>query len=259
MSSTRDEALALCRLLTRQLEGCKLTAYQDTGGKWTIGYGHTPARPGQIISQETANFLLGEDLDTAANEVAKCVPEAQLTRILDNHELAALYDFAFNLGADPKWQIWKLLKAGDVNGARDQIPRFDHGMEGGKLVVIPGLEHRRTAEVIFWNTADFPAAVAVTTVPVAVPAPSSGYTRAIPTPPAPVPAPAGSTTSLAVKLGGGVAALGMGASQVHDIIAPHASEAAVFGTAAAVCTGVVIVAAVVGLLIHAEQAQARHT
>jgi len=27
--------------LTEQFEGCKLTAYQDQVGVWTIGYGHT--------------------------------------------------------------------------------------------------------------------------------------------------------------------------------------------------------------------------
>ena len=260
MPSTREAALALCQPLTAALEGCRLTAYPDTGGKLTIGYGHTGGvRAGQVISQETADYLLGQDLDTAADALEKCVPATQLDTILDNHERAALYDFAFNLGDDPSWQINALLRAGNVNGARNQIPRFDHGMEGGKLVVIDGLEHRRQAEVIFFNTADQAAAVAVTQTANAVQAPSSGYTRAITTPPAPTPAPPGNTTSLVAKIGGGVAALGAGVQQVHDIIAPHVSESDYFASAAAVCTGVVIVAAVIGLIIHGEQAQARKT
>ena len=27
--------------LTERFEGCRLAAYPDTGGVWTIGYGHT--------------------------------------------------------------------------------------------------------------------------------------------------------------------------------------------------------------------------
>ena len=260
MPSTREAALALCQPLTAQLEGCRLTAYPDTGGKLTIGYGHTGGvHEGETISQDTANYLLGSDLETAAEALERCVPSSRLDMSLDNHERAALIDFVFNLGADPSWTIWRLLKAGNVNGARDQIPRFDHGVVSGREVIIPGLEHRRTAEIIFWNTADAAAAVAVTQTANAVPAPSSGYTRALTTPPAPAPAPPGATQSLAVKIGGGVAALGAGVSQIHDIILPHVNEARVFATAATACTAAVIGCSVVGLVIHGNQAQARKT
>jgi lysozyme len=264
MPSTREAALALCQPLTGALEGCRLTAYPDTGGKLTIGYGHTGGvRAGQEISDETAKYLLGQDLDVAADTLEKCVPSATLDRELDNHERAALYDFAFNLGDDPKWQINALLRAGNVNGARDQIPRFDHGIEGGKEVIIPGLEHRRTAEVIFFNTADQAAAVAVTQTPNAVPAPSSGYTRAIQTPPAPTPAPAGATTSLVAKCvtaaGGACVALGSTAGQIHGVISPYVDSAKVFQTLDTVAVGAIIVAGVAGVLIHVNQAQARAT
>ena len=264
MPSTREAALALCQPLTAQLEGCRLTAYPDTGGKLTIGYGHTGGvHEGETINQDTANYLLGSDLETAANELEKCVPSAQLDTILDNHERAALVDFCFNLGANPAWQIWGYLKRGDVNGARDQLPRFDHGVVDGKEQVIPGLEHRRAAEVIFFNTADLGAAVAVTQTINAVPAPSSGYTRAIPTPPAPTPAPAGSTTSLVAKCvtaaGGACVALGSYAGQIHTVINPYVDSAKVFQTLDTMAISGVIIAGVVGIWIHVDQAQARKT
>ena len=70
MPSTREAADALCQSLTAKLEGCRLTAYPDTGGKLTIGYGHTAlVHASQTITQETADYLLREDLNIAANEL----------------------------------------------------------------------------------------------------------------------------------------------------------------------------------------------
>ena len=42
--------------LTEQFEGCRLTAYQDQVGVWTIGYGHTgtDVTPGLTITQQQA-------------------------------------------------------------------------------------------------------------------------------------------------------------------------------------------------------------
>lgn len=259
MPSTREAAVALATTITPKFEGCRLTAYPDTGGVPTIGYGHTgpEVRLGQSITQEIANHDLAVDLGTAASELEKQC--GNLDTLLDNHQRAALIDFCFNLGADPSWTIWKVLRSGKLDQIPAQIQRFDRGKVGGVETVIPGLEHRRTAEIIFWNTADAAAAIAVTVTPAAVQAPPSGYTRAIDTPPAPAPTPPLNTQSLAVKVGGTVAALGAGVQQVHDIIAPHVDESHYFASAAAICTGLVIVAGVLGLIIHGEQAQARKT
>ncbi|HDT4264695.1 TPA: lysozyme, partial [Enterobacter kobei] len=52
---TSDKGIALIK----QFEGCRLTAYQDSVGVWTIGYGWTqpvdgkPIRAGMTIKQET--------------------------------------------------------------------------------------------------------------------------------------------------------------------------------------------------------------
>ncbi len=44
-------------------EGCRLTAYRDSAGVWTIGYGHTRiAKKGLHITQRKADDLLREDL-----------------------------------------------------------------------------------------------------------------------------------------------------------------------------------------------------
>ena len=47
----------------KKMEGCKLTAYQDTAGVWTIGYGHTAGvKRGDRCTQYQAEQFLKEDL-----------------------------------------------------------------------------------------------------------------------------------------------------------------------------------------------------
>jgi lysozyme len=44
--------------LIKNFEGCRLSAYQDSVGVWTIGYGHTKGvHFGQSISQTEADKL----------------------------------------------------------------------------------------------------------------------------------------------------------------------------------------------------------
>jgi lysozyme len=54
--------------LTEQYEGCRLTAYQDQVGVWTIAYGHTGAdvTPGLTITQTEAEALLAKDVLAAS-------------------------------------------------------------------------------------------------------------------------------------------------------------------------------------------------
>ena len=47
----------------KKFEGCVLTAYQDTAGVWTIGYGHTKGvKKGDKITHFQAEQFLREDI-----------------------------------------------------------------------------------------------------------------------------------------------------------------------------------------------------
>ena len=50
--------------LTKNFEGCVLTAYADQGGVWTIGYGHTGpgVHAGLTVTQDQADALLESDI-----------------------------------------------------------------------------------------------------------------------------------------------------------------------------------------------------
>ena len=54
----------------KQFEGCRLEAYRDAAGVWTIGYGHTyKVRPGDRITRQWADHLLREDIENAERQL----------------------------------------------------------------------------------------------------------------------------------------------------------------------------------------------
>ena len=128
-----------------QWEGCELSAYRDVAGVWTVGFGHTGADviPGLRITKAQAMALLKDDLRVAAARLEARVGKEVLAA-LSEEQFTALLSFAFNLGANPSWTIWKVLKARKFDQVPPQLMRFVNA--GGK--VVSGLVNRRAAE---WN------------------------------------------------------------------------------------------------------------
>jgi lysozyme len=135
--------------LTEQFEGCRLTAYQDQVGVWTIGYGHTgpDVTAGMTITIDAAQALLAKDVSSAADCVSNLV-EVTLTQ----EEFDALVDFVFNLGAGAFRGSTMLrdLNAGDFTSAAAQFDMWDHA--GG--AVVAGLLRRRQAEAELFEGGD---------------------------------------------------------------------------------------------------------
>lgn len=131
--------------LIKQFEGCKLTAYQDGVGVWTIGYGWTqpvdgkPIRAGMTIKQETAERLLKTGLVSYESDVSRLVKVG-----LTQGQFDALVSFTYNLGARSlsTSTLLRKLNAGDYAGAADEFLRWNKA--GGK--VLNGLTRRREAE-----------------------------------------------------------------------------------------------------------------
>ena len=126
--------------LTEGFEGCRLESYQDSGGIWTIGYGHTSGiGPGMVCTQDQAvQWLIGD----------YAWAEAEVNRIVDvplsQGEFDGLTDFTFNCGryALDHSTLLALVNEGDMQDAADQFERWDKC--GG--VVVAGLLRRRLAE-----------------------------------------------------------------------------------------------------------------
>ncbi len=132
---------AACVTLVCFYEGLKLTAYQDSVGVWTIGYGHTgpDVRPGLTISRDQAVQLQQTDLNKAATGVDSCVSVS-----ISQNQRGALTSFAFNLGIGnlQSSTLLRKLNAGDFSGAAAEFPRWNKA--GGQ--VLAGLTKRRMAE-----------------------------------------------------------------------------------------------------------------
>ncbi len=120
------DAPTLAAKLIRHFEGCKLMAYQDTGGVWTIGVGHTKdVTPGQVCTQEQADAWLLED-------IAPLIKETSDLPVL---KAVAYIDFGYNCGLGA---LRKLIAG--------QIYLSSYGRRDRQGHELPGLVARRNTE-----------------------------------------------------------------------------------------------------------------
>lgn len=125
----------------KQYESCRLTAYQDTGGVWTIGYGHTgpEVHQGLVWTQDQADAALLRDTASAQAAV-----RGNVSVPLTQGQYDALTSLVMNIGtgAFARSTLLRLLNQGNYRGAADQFLRWN--MDNGH--VVPGLTNRRMAE-----------------------------------------------------------------------------------------------------------------
>lgn len=125
--------------LIKSFEGCRLTAYQDSVGVWTIGYGHTAGvKAGQKITQEQADEYLRKDIA----KFEKAVDALKMD--FNINQFSALVSFAFNCGAGNL----KTLCNGRTK-AEIASKMLLYNKAGGK--VLAGLTRRRKAENALYN------------------------------------------------------------------------------------------------------------
>jgi lysozyme len=132
--------------LVKEFEGCKLTAYRDAVGVWTIGYG-TTARAGlgiiptagMTITQAEADQLLADGLNKFADQI-----RPMITADLNDNQFGACVSLAYNIGAYGFTRSTALEKinAGDYDKAANAILLWNKA--GGKT--LKGLVRRREAE-----------------------------------------------------------------------------------------------------------------
>lgn len=127
--------------LTEGFESCRLVAYQDIKGIWTIGWGHTGPQvvKGLTCTPLRATQWLLSDLQWAEDTVNNyvCIN-------LNQNEFDALVDFVFNCGAEAfeESTLLKLLNQNELSEAAAQFDNWDHA--SGKVVA--GLLRRREEE-----------------------------------------------------------------------------------------------------------------
>ena len=136
----------------KQFEGCRLKAYQDIVGVWTIGDGFTDGvYAGMTITQEQAEHMLLERLvpyEHAVEEACTVTPtQAQFD---------ACVCLAWNIGisALQKSSVLRLHNKGQFKEAANAFGLWNKA--GGKVVA--GLVRRRSAEAAMYLEDHAPAA-----------------------------------------------------------------------------------------------------
>lgn len=130
--------------LIKEVESCRLTAYQDDGGVWTIGWGHTDGvQQGDTWTQQQADDALVSDVGI----YERCVEDRLEVGITDN-QFSALVVFVYNVGCEAfkSSTLLELLNEGSTWFVPQQMLRWNK--VGG--VVSKGLTIRRNKEVYLW-------------------------------------------------------------------------------------------------------------
>lgn len=134
-----------CLDLIKKWEGCYLTAYQDSVGVWTIGYGTTNAdksitdttiKKGLKISQKTADKWLKNSLN---QKYLPLVLKYNSKYNWNQNQLDALVSFAYNIGS-----IDQLTANGSRTISQISSHITAYNKAGGR--VLTGLTNRRKDE-----------------------------------------------------------------------------------------------------------------
>jgi lysozyme len=121
------------RKALEQREGCRLTAYKDSVGYWTIGYGHaetsgTPPIPrkGMKITAQQADELLTVDLARYEDTINRAV-----TVPLTQAQFDACLSLCFNIGQRgfAHSTVVARLNRKDYQGAADAFLMWQHPPE----------------------------------------------------------------------------------------------------------------------------------
>lgn len=137
--------------LIKSFEGCRLTAYQDSVGVWTIGYGITtaaglgPVVKGMVITQQQADDMFTVSLAPYEAAVSKA-----LTRSPNQNQFDAMVSLCFNIGPNgfKGSSVVRHFNAGDSVTAAKSFALWNKAE--GK--VLAGLTRRREAEANLFLT-----------------------------------------------------------------------------------------------------------
>ena len=143
--------------MIQTFESCRLDAYKDAVGIWTIGWGCIQYENGQkvkagdtITAQRAEDLLLYEVLlkESSVNILL------QSAKVNEN-QFDALISFTYNVGVSAlanSTLLSKLKRNAADPSIRDEFMKWVKGTINGTLVTLPGLVKRRQAEADLYFT-----------------------------------------------------------------------------------------------------------
>jgi len=136
-----------------RFEGCRLKAYRDAVGVWTIGFGNTTIDgrsvcEGDVITQEQAEAMLARSIAYFAARLDAIALKDGIR--FSQNQFDALVSFAYNVGVAgcTRSDVWQACKEARFEQAATLLLNHDHA--GGKR--LKGLTRRRQAESALFAT-----------------------------------------------------------------------------------------------------------
>ena len=142
-----SSAVAIATAIAIPAEGLRQFAYYDPPGVLTVCYGHTgnDFKKGVKYDMAQCKKWLDDDMLDAVLTVERCVPG------LPDNVLAAFGDAVYNLGPKvacdrQRSTAARKLAAGDIEGACNELPKWNKAKVAGVFIPLPGLTKRRELE-----------------------------------------------------------------------------------------------------------------
>ena len=137
--------------LIKRWEGCKLKAYKDVAGVWTVGYGLTSRAgfievgPETTLTQDEADWYLEQVVNDFASKIAPMI-----TAPINENQFGAFASLAYNIGVGGfgKSSALRRFNAGQIMEVPAAMRMWKKA--GGK--VVQGLVNRREAEIKLFLT-----------------------------------------------------------------------------------------------------------
>lgn len=142
--------------LIKYYESCRLKAYQDGGGVWTIGYGNTSYEDGRKVKEgdNIPQWRADELFARIAIRITFRVSDLIKGIDINQDQFDALVDFTWNLGINALAgsTLLKKIKVntknfGDIDS---EFSKWNH--DNGKTVT--GLTYRRLSESLLYRTGE---------------------------------------------------------------------------------------------------------
>jgi lysozyme len=152
-----EQAGEIALSIAKPFEGFEPNPYPDpgTGGEpWAIGFGSTHDAGDMPVTPQTPAISYSDACDLAMRDIYRAFQAiaGDIAAPMTLHEIAAVMDFVYNVGAGnfKNSTLLRMLNAKQYALAAQQFERWDQA--GGK--VMAGLLRRRIAEEEMFNTKD---------------------------------------------------------------------------------------------------------
>ena len=126
-------------------EALRRKAYQDSKGKWTIGWGHTKGvKPGDVITREQAEQFIRDDFAWVERTLNADLVAGRDNPLVTQNEFDALCSLVFNIGSQAYLEstVRRKIKQGDKMAAARAFKMWVYS----EHKFIQGLANRRADE-----------------------------------------------------------------------------------------------------------------